>query len=91
MSKGMLGFIEGRSTLARLGISIHCTSGLIDNMFDEHRSIVFEIYNCSSNRIVLYNGMHICTILFTALKSTIEGAASQQYAGQRSVTGPVMV
>lgn len=88
MSRNLLGFIEGRSTLARLGISVHCTSGVIDNMFEEHRSVVFEIYNCSPNKIILHTGMHICTLLFVLLKSFINGEASKQYKGQSSVIGP---
>lgn len=85
-----IGFIVGRSTLVRMGLLIHCTSGLIDNIFDEHRSIIFEKSNIGVHNIVRYSGMAIATLLFCKLNSEVLGNASKQYKGQKEVCGPIL-
>src|ERR1051326_7461607 len=37
--------LDGRSTLARLGLMVHCTSEIIDSIHQAHRCIVLEIKN----------------------------------------------
>ena len=45
--------IDGRSTVARVGLSIHCTSGIIDGNFEEARTVVLEIKNQGPFEIVI--------------------------------------
>jgi len=58
----IVGSVEGKSSLARLGLSIHQTGGWIDAGFSG--SITLELYNCSPNQILLNAGMPIAQIVF---------------------------
>jgi dCTP deaminase len=59
--------VEGKSSLGRLGLSIHSTAGFIDPGFDGY--ITLEITNHSSLPIRLYAGMWIAQIAFEDLKT----------------------
>lgn len=54
--------IEGKSSLARLGLSLHQTGGWIDAGFSG--TITLEIYNANHIPIVLYAGMKIGQLVF---------------------------
>ena len=54
--------IEGKSSLARDGLSIHCTGGWIDAGFSGQ--ITLEIYNQGTRPIVLREGMSVGQIVF---------------------------
>jgi len=45
--------LDGRSTLARLGLLVHCTSETIDSIHQAHRSIVLEIANVGPFQITM--------------------------------------
>jgi dCTP deaminase len=78
--------IEGRSTIARLGLVIHCTSGTLDSLFDDARAAVLEIVNVGRSSVVLYPKMPIAMIIVEHVRGAIEGPVQDQYAGQ---IGPV--
>ena len=80
--------LEGRSTIARLGLSIHCTSGVIDNNHDEPRSIVLEIKNSGPFRLIIRSGIPIGMLLFNELSQPINQRSQSQYKGQYSVEPP---
>lgn len=80
--------LEGRSTVARVGLAIHCTSGIIDGNFDEPRSIVLEIKNQGPFEIVLRYKTALAMLSFTQLTSEIEQNAQKQYQGQAGVAPP---
>lgn len=80
--------IDGRSTLARLGLSIHCTSGIIDGNFDEPRSVVLEIKNIGPTRLVLKQKLAIAMLTFTNLSAPIEQNTQEQYRGQDGAVAP---
>ncbi len=63
MDGGLIGFLDGRSSLARFGLSIHCTSALIDKMHDGEKPIVLEIKNNGQKEIVLTPKMYIGNLL----------------------------
>lgn len=64
-----LGFIiEGRSTLARLGISVEQSATIVDPGHNE-RPITLEIYNCGPSPVTLYRGMSIAKGLVFKLSS----------------------
>jgi len=80
--------LEGRSTIARLGLSIHCTSGLIDSNHDEARSIVLEIKNNGPFEIILRRRVAIAMLLFSELTKPISQMSQSQYKDQQTVLPP---
>lgn len=58
--------IEGKSSLARLGLQIHQTGGWIDAGFAG--TITLELYNASPRPIKLYAGMPIGQLVFFKTK-----------------------
>lgn len=81
-------YVEGRSTVARLGLAIHCTSGIIDGNFEEARTIVLEMKNQGPFDVVLRYRTALAMLSFTQLSTDIEQAAQKQYQGQESVVAP---
>ena len=59
--------IEGKSSLARLGLFVHITAGWIDSGF--RGTITLEIVNMNPNPVILRPGMRICQIAFQQLSS----------------------
>lgn len=81
MPNYMVGFIDGRSTVARFGITNNITASVIDNMDNEHpKNITLEIANCGSLRFVLYPNLPIGMLLFSILSSRTDILPSGQYA-----------
>lgn len=74
-----LGFIiEGRSTLARLGVSVEQSATLVDPGHHQ-RPITLEIYNCGPSPVTLYKGMSIAKAAVFYL-STKSGRSFDEYA-----------
>ena len=65
----LVGHIDGKSSLGRLGVFIHVSSGFIDSGFSGN--VTLEIYNCSDKEFELYHGMSICQIVFQTLTSPV--------------------
>lgn len=63
----LCGQIDGKSSLARLGVSIHQTGGYIDAGF--RGNITLEIYNASDKTFELFHGMSICQMILHVLSS----------------------
>ncbi len=80
--------VDGRSTVARIGLAIHCTSGIIDGNFEEARTIVLEMKNQGPFDIVLRYKMALAMLSFNQLTTDIEQSAQKQYQGQERVTPP---
>ncbi len=84
----LVGRLEGRSSLGRLGIVIHSTAGFIDPGFEG--TITLEIGNLGVMPVALYPKMRICQIVFEQLLSPVEKpygqARGSKYQGQR---GPI--
>jgi dCTP deaminase len=84
--------VEGKSSLARIGLGVHVTAPTIHPGFgiDETRadypgsSIRLEIWNTGPLGIRLTKGMPICQILF----EEVHGVPEEGYAGQFKVQGP---
>jgi dCTP deaminase len=72
--------LEGKSSLARLGLMIHFTSGHIAPGFDG--IIVLEMLNHSPNRIALIPEMPIGQLIFEKLSMLPRKAYSGRYRGQ---------
>lgn len=78
--------LDGRSRLARLGISVHVTAHRIDPGFSG--TIVLEIFNCSKNTIRLKIGSEIGALLVEEVEGRVEKPYRQKdstYAGQNGV------
>jgi dCTP deaminase len=85
----LVGRVEGKSSLGRLGLLIHSTAGFIDAGFDGH--ITLELANVASLPITLYPGMKIGQISFMHMTSPADnpygkGAKGSKYQGQRGPT-----
>lgn len=66
----MVGQIEGKSSLARLGLCVHVTAGFCDPGFKGR--VTLELVNFSPSTIVLRPGKKICQIAFARLGSAAE-------------------
>jgi dCTP deaminase len=85
----LVGRIEGKSSLGRLGLLIHSTAGFIDPGFDGH--ITLELSNVANLPITLYPAMKIGQISFHKLTTPAEhpygtGKLGSKYQGQRGPT-----
>ena len=63
-------YVDGRSSLGRLGITAHITSGWVDPGFQG--KLVLEISNLGKMPVTLYPDMRICKLLFFQLNSPAE-------------------
>ena len=78
--------VEGRSSLARLGLQIHMTAPTIHAGF--HGKITLEILKIGPLPLRLSPGLAICQLIIEQVSSTPEGArCSSQFQGQQSATG----
>lgn len=80
--------VDGRSTVARVGLAIHCTSGIIDGNFEEPRSIVLEIKNQGPFDIVLRYKNALAMLSFSLLTTDIEQPTQKLYQNQKGVVAP---
>jgi dCTP deaminase len=84
--------VEGKSSLARIGLGIHVTAPTIHPGFGEKADdpdfvgsqIRLEIWNIGPLKIRLKRGMPICQIAFEEVHGIPEGP----YAGQFAIQGP---
>jgi len=65
-----VGRLEGKSSLARLGLLIHTTAGFLDS--GNCLRLTLELFNASPLPIKLYPGMKIAQIAFETLSSECE-------------------
>jgi len=87
-SRDILGHLEGRSTIARLGLQIHCTSGVIDSNYDDPRAIVLEIKNIGVFDVLIKPRMPIGMLLLSKLSEPIMQKSQSQYRNQNGVEPP---
>lgn len=85
----LVGRLEGKSSLGRLGLLIHSTAGFIDAGWDGH--ITLELSNIATLPITLYPGMKIGQISFLAMTTPADvpygaSAIGSKYQGQRGPT-----
>ena len=75
--------LDGRSTLARLGLTVHITAAVADGLYEEPRAITLEIFNASNMEIVLSHKMAIGALLFAELDQPVQQEAQSQYRHQK--------
>lgn len=89
LPSNIVGRLEGKSTLGRLGLMIHSTAGYVDPGWDGY--LTLELANVSNLPILLYPGMRIGQISFTYMSTPVDvpyGSASlgSHYQGQVGAT-----
>jgi dCTP deaminase len=77
--------VEGRSSLARLGLVVHFTAPTIHAGF--RGNIVLEIYNFGPYPLRVAPGIAFCQLIFERLGEEPEGSTGSTYIGQRGPTG----
>lgn len=86
---GLICILEGRSTIARLGMSIHNTASILDGAQRGWLTPVLEIANQGNFRVVLRSGIPIGMICFQCLAGPSSASRHHsQYAHQRGTTPP---
>ena len=70
ISPELLGRLEGRSSLGRLGIVVHSTASVFDPGWDGNP--VLELGNLGRMAVALTPGMRICSFTFEELSSAAE-------------------
>ena len=82
------GRLDGRSSLARVGLMVHATAHTIDPGWDGR--ITLEFFNCGQVLLAMRAGMHICALSFEPLVSpTSKPYASQSGAKYRGQDSPL--
>ena len=89
MADDILGKLEGKSTLGRLGLMIHSTAGYVDPGWDGE--ITLELSNVATLPIVLHPGMRIGQMSFERMSSPSERpygskGLGSHYQGQSGAT-----
>ena len=85
----IVAYVDGRSSLGRIGIVVHVTSGFVDPGFNGR--LVLEMTNVGKMPVALHTGMRICKLVFFQLSSPAQQPynkrADAKYQGQESVEG----
>lgn len=89
--KDILTLIDGRSTYARFGMSIHISAMVLDGLPFNGESSVLEIKNMGLFNIILHPGEKLGTYLFSLLTTPIDGEKNTVYNNQNTVTPPSFV
>jgi dCTP deaminase len=77
LAADVCGMINGRSSLARLGLMVHSTAHFVDPGWAG--ALVLEFFNCGRLPLGLRPNMPVCAISFEQLSS----AASRHYGARR--------
>ena len=85
----IVGRLEGKSSLGRLGLLIHSTAGFVDAGWDGH--LTLELSNVANLPIAIYPGMKIGQISFLRMTTAAEhpygsDVTGSKYQGQRGPT-----
>src|SRR3990172_4841794 len=87
LSNDLLGRLEGRSSLGRLGIIVHSTASIFHPGWDG--TATMELGNLGVMPVALYPRMRVCMFTFERMSSPVErpyGTGKSKYQGQ---SGPL--
>lgn len=87
LPNNLVGLLEGRSSLGRLGLIVHATAALFDPGFAGH--VTFEMSNISQLPVKLYVGMRVAQMVFVQTSRPVErdyAGKKGKYAGQEPPT-----
>ncbi|OGE81106.1 MAG: dCTP deaminase [Candidatus Doudnabacteria bacterium RIFCSPHIGHO2_12_FULL_48_11] len=86
LADDILGRIEGRSSLGRLGIIVHGTASVFDPGWIGYPTM--ELGNLGTLPVALYPGMRICAFTFEEVSSKVDvpyrKKKGNKYAGQKT-------
>ncbi|MBT4387933.1 dCTP deaminase [Candidatus Woesearchaeota archaeon] len=88
LSKDIVGKLDGRSTIARLGLLIHCSSDTIDGNHEHSRSITLELKNIGNFNLIIKPNIPIAMVVFHKLTEQIQQKNQTQYNNQTGVQPP---
>ncbi len=77
----IVGRLDGRSSLGRIGIIVHSTAGRVDPGWKGR--LTLEISNIGKLPIAIIPGMKFCYITFEELTTPVEKAYSGKYIGSK--------
>jgi dCTP deaminase len=85
----LVGRVDGKSSLGRLGLLTHATAGFIDPGFNGH--ITLELSNVATLPITIYSGMKVAQISFERMTTPADEpygskGRGSKYQGQRGPT-----
>ena len=85
--------VEGKSSLARIGLGVHITAPTIHAGFGAEAGkpilpIQLEIFNLGPWKIYLRGGMRICQLIFEEVREAPSQGYIGQFGGQQAFTAP---
>ena len=84
LADDLLGRLEGRSSIARLGITVHSTAAVFEPGWTG--TATMELSNLGRMAVALYPGMRICAFSFERVSSPVmtpyRNKLNNKYAGQ---------
>jgi dCTP deaminase len=86
--RNIVASLDGRSTVARIGLSIHCTSHMADGNFEVPNVITLEIKNEGNFNIILKPKIPIGMFVLHKLSDEIQQDVQFQYKNQSTVLPP---
>src|SRR3989344_9310874 len=83
LSPDLIGLLEGRSSLGRIGLIVHATASFVQPGFSGY--LTFEMSNISNIPIKIYAGMRVAQIAFLQMSSPVDvnyAKSSNKYQDQ---------
>lgn len=80
--------IEGRSTCARVGLIVHCTSSTIDGNYEAPARVTLEMANLGPFDIILRPGVPIALLSFIKLTEALRSGGGTKYGSQQGAAAP---
>jgi dCTP deaminase len=81
LPSNIVGRLDGRSSLGRLGVIVHSTAGRVDPNWKGR--LTLEISNIGKLPIALIPGMRFCHLSFEELTSPVEKEYKNKYVGSK--------
>lgn len=78
----ILAFLDGRSTIARLGLTTHITASVIDGLYEKPQRITLEVKNVGNFKIRLREKDPIALLLFAQLTEPVTQKLQTQYQAE---------
>lgn len=89
LNSNLVGRLDGRSTLARLGVMIHCAAQSIDSSHNSPRAVVLEITNVGPFEITIPRFYAVGMMMFETVVFPRDPTIEQdQYENQPGVMPP---
>ncbi len=82
---GLAARVEGKSSLARIGVMVHLTAPTIHCGFSGH--ITLELINHSPFHIRMVPGVPVCQLVIERLEAAPEGTINTSFQNQREPSG----